>query len=202
AVAAVVEAGEGGLDLGDQLALAGAGGPLDRAVGFRGGTGGGSGGIFVLRPGMSGRVLCPPPGLLFSLQQVLAGITPLALVHEWLFVSRTVRLVLVQDLDAILLRHCFPVHQLRGLARSRASPPCSRARLYRPARSWTISELWPEPGLVRCERKIGRGAAPRPIGRPRKPRAASGAPSWQSRPRPAARSHQARHRAGRRPSSP
>src|SRR5262245_66331189 len=43
-------------------------------------------------------------------EQLLAEILPLALVHERLFVSRSVGLVLVEYSDAILLRgHCYPL---------------------------------------------------------------------------------------------
>src|SRR5262245_42954477 len=43
-------------------------------------------------------------------EQLQAEILPLALVHERLFVSRSVGLVLVEYSDAILLRgHCYPL---------------------------------------------------------------------------------------------
>src|SRR5687767_13079617 len=48
AIGAVVETGERGVDLGDQLALAVAGAQLDRPVGFRGGAVGQIGMILVL----------------------------------------------------------------------------------------------------------------------------------------------------------
>src|SRR5262249_57483540 len=67
AVGAVLEAGEGRVDLGDQLALAGAGPPLRPPVGFRGRPVGPIRGVFVFRPGEGQPVPCPlsdpPPPL-------------------------------------------------------------------------------------------------------------------------------------------
>src|SRR5262249_57036329 len=91
AVGAIVEAGERLVDLGDQLALAVAGAQLDRPVGLRGGAVGEIGMVLVLGLEMGERVLGFPQDFVFPDEQLLAEILPLALVHEWLFIGRTVR---------------------------------------------------------------------------------------------------------------
>src|SRR5262249_30129661 len=56
-------------------------------------------------------------------EQLQAEILPLALVHERLFVRRSVGLVLVDYSDAILLRgHCYPMPKTKRT-------PCSRGEL-------------------------------------------------------------------------
>src|SRR5215475_9371297 len=95
AVGAVLEAGEGRVDLGDQLALAVAGPQLDRPVGFRGRAVRKIGVILVFSLEMGQRL----PGLFEDLllpgEQLLAEILPLALIHEGLFVGRSIGLGLV-----------------------------------------------------------------------------------------------------------
>src|SRR5262245_6090868 len=78
--------------------------------------------------------------LVLPREQLLAEILPLALVHEWLFVRRSVGLVLVENSDAILLRgHCYPMPktkrtpELAGRAyieprEGGQQPNCRRAR--------------------------------------------------------------------------
>src|SRR5262245_38343403 len=78
--------------------------------------------------------------LVLPREQLLAEILPLALVHERLFVSRSVGLVLVEYCDAILLRgHCYPLPktkrtpELAGRAyieprEGGQQPNCRRAR--------------------------------------------------------------------------
>src|SRR5262249_41874013 len=121
AVGPVFEAGERRVDLGDQLALAVAGAQLDRPVGLRGRAVGKVGVILVLGLEMGQRLLGLLEDLLLPREQLLAEILPLALVHEGLFVGRSIGLGLVQYCGAILLRrHCNPV---------RKANPCSRGEL-------------------------------------------------------------------------
>src|SRR5262249_46309129 len=121
AVGAVLEAGERRVDLGDQLALAGARAQLDRSVGLPGRTGGKGGVIFGFGPEIGPRLPCPFLGLLLPREQLLAEILPLALIHEGLFVGRSVGLGLVQYSSAILLRrHCNPVREANPLLAGRA----------------------------------------------------------------------------------
>src|SRR5262245_62812977 len=73
--------------------------------------------------------------LLLPREQLLAEILPLALIHEGLFVGRSVELVLVEYCHAILLRrhailvrrHCNPVRKQREPPRSRGELISSRA---------------------------------------------------------------------------
>src|SRR4030081_2135268 len=123
AVGSVIEPGERGVDLGDQLALAVTCPELDRTVGLGGGAVGEIGVILVLGLEVSQRLLGLFENLLLPREQFLAEILPLALAHEGLFVGRSVDLALVQYRDAILMRrHCNPVRKLR-------EPPCSRGEL-------------------------------------------------------------------------
>src|SRR5262245_11267536 len=104
--------------------------------------------------------------LVLPREQLQAEILPLALVHERLFVRRSVELVLVDYSDAILLRgHCYPMPktkrtpELAGRAyieprEGGQQPNCRRARF-------------------RCAAK-GRGRA-LPSGRAHTPSAAAGA---------------------------
>src|SRR5262245_54943844 len=76
-------------------------------------------------------------------EQLQAEILPLALVHERLFVRRSVGLVLIEYSDAILLRgHCYPMPktkrtpELAGRAYIEPrevgqQPNCRRARFWR-----------------------------------------------------------------------
>src|SRR5262245_10861256 len=93
AVGAVVDARERGLDLGDQLALAIACAQLDRAVGLRRCPVGKVGVVFVLGLEMRQRLLGLLEDVLFPGQQLLAKVFALPLVHERLFVGRTVVLL-------------------------------------------------------------------------------------------------------------
>src|SRR5262249_50614116 len=112
----IVQAVQCGVDLGDQLALAVAGAKLDGAVGFRGGAVGEIGGVL-------GLVLEGLEGFLGLLEGVLppgqgagAGKSPLALIHERLFVGRPVVLVLlvggpiaVDGMQAVMAISIVPV---------------------------------------------------------------------------------------------
>src|SRR5262245_63929389 len=74
--------------------------------------------------------------LLLPVEQLLAKIFALPLVHERLFVGRPVALALVKYCDAVLLRrHCNPVKTTR-------TPSLAGASLYPPTRPPTTSELW------------------------------------------------------------
>src|SRR5262249_8874382 len=86
AVGAVLDAGERGVDLGDQLALAVACAQLDRPVGFRGSAVGEIGMVLVLVLQMLEGFARLLEDFLPPREQALADVVPLALVHEWLFV--------------------------------------------------------------------------------------------------------------------
>src|SRR5258705_2985268 len=90
AVGAIVDARDRGVDLGDQLALAIARPQLDRAVGFRGCAIGKVGMILVLGLEMHQRLLGLLEDVLFPSHQLLAKVFALTLVHERLFVGRTI----------------------------------------------------------------------------------------------------------------
>src|ERR1700732_2114372 len=97
AVGPALEPLQGGVDLGDQLALPIASPQLDRPVGLRGGAVGEIGMILVLvlkmlqcLPGFLENVVLPR-------QELVTKIIALTLVHEWLFVGRSVVLVLFQQ---------------------------------------------------------------------------------------------------------
>src|SRR6266481_5716772 len=90
-------------------------------------------------------------------EELLAEILPLTLVHERLFVGRSIGLGLVQYRAAVFLRrHCNPVRK--------ANPPARAASLYRAARRRTTTELrWTL--LFRMRRKRPREAAVWPVRR-------------------------------------
>src|ERR1700686_194381 len=96
AVGAVREPLQGGVDLGDQLALPVAGPELDRPVGLRGGAVGKIRMILILVLKMLQRLLRLLENFVLPRQELVAKILTLALVHEWLFVGRSIVLVLVQ----------------------------------------------------------------------------------------------------------
>ncbi len=77
--------------------------------------------ILVLGLEMGQRLLGLFEDLLLPREQLLAEILPLALIHERLFVGRSVDLGLVQYSGAILLRrHCNPVREANPLLAGRA----------------------------------------------------------------------------------
>ena len=77
--------------------------------------------ILVLGLEMGQRLLGLFEDLLLPREQLLAEILPLALIHEGLFVGRSVGLGLVQYSGAILLRrHCNPVREANPLLAGRA----------------------------------------------------------------------------------
>src|SRR5262245_47759899 len=93
AVGTVLETGERFVDLGDQLALAIAGAQLDRPVGLGWGPVGEVGMILILILKMLQRLLRFLQDILFPVEQLLAEVLPLPLVHEGLLVGRPVVLV-------------------------------------------------------------------------------------------------------------
>ena len=126
---------ERGVDLGDQLALAVAGAQLDRAVGLRGGAVGEVGMILVLVLEMLQRLLGLLEDVLPPVEQLLAEILPLALVHERLFVGRPIVLVLSRLACPFLPPTCRSVllvrrHGFPALNRRLPSPPARAASLY------------------------------------------------------------------------
>src|ERR1700732_2561574 len=144
AVGPALEPLQGGLDLGEQLALPVAGTQLDRPVGLRGGAVGEVGMILVLVLKMLQRLLRLLENVVLPRQQLVAKILALALVHEWLFVGRSIVLVLVQLRSGtvfvearhgtvlVLVRtHGIPAHK-RALLLARA--------LYSAGGLWTITE--------------------------------------------------------------
>src|SRR5262249_27396370 len=121
AVGAVLEAGERRVDLCDQLALAIARAQLHRPGGLRGRAVGKVGVILLLRPGKGQALPWPLLDLLLPPEQLLAEILPLALIHEGLFVGRSVGLGLVEYSGAILLRrHCNHVREANPMLAGRA----------------------------------------------------------------------------------
>src|SRR5258707_5997326 len=133
-VGAVLEAGERGINLGDQRALAVARAQLDRAIGLRRRAVGKIGVILVLGLKMGERFLGLLEDFLLPSDELLAEILPLALVHERLFVGRSIELGLVQYRATVLLRrHANPVRK--------ANPPARAPSLYRAARRRTTTEL-------------------------------------------------------------
>src|SRR5262249_3598442 len=112
-----------GVDLGDQLALAVAGAQLNGAVGLRRCAVGEIRVILALGLKMGQRLLGLFEYLLLPGEELLAEILPLAVVHERLFVGRSINLVLVEDRGAILVRrHCYPM--------PKRANPLSRGRAY------------------------------------------------------------------------
>src|SRR5262245_44127656 len=93
AVGAIVDARQRLVDLGDQLALAVAGAQLDRPVGFGGGANREIRMILILVLQMLQRLLGLLQNVVLPVEQLLAEVLALALVHEWLFVGRPVILV-------------------------------------------------------------------------------------------------------------
>src|SRR5260370_41190547 len=111
-VGAVLQAGERGINRGDQLALAVARAQLDRAIGLRRRAVGKIGVILVLGLKMGERFLGLLEDFLLPSDELLAEILPLALVHERLFVGRSIELGLVQYPAAVLFRrHCIPLRK-------------------------------------------------------------------------------------------
>src|SRR5262249_35198374 len=90
AVGALVDAGERRVDLGDQLALAGARPELGRAIGLRGGAVGEVGMILVLVLQVLQSLACLPENVLLPDEQLVAEILAMALIHEGFFVGRSV----------------------------------------------------------------------------------------------------------------
>src|SRR5262249_9469190 len=149
AVGAVLEAGERRVDLGDQLALAVARPPPDRPVGLRGRAARKVRVIFLLCPEMGPRLFFLFLDLLPPREQLLAEVLPLALIHEGLFVGRSVGLGLVEYSGAILLRrHCNPV---------RKANPCSRGELISSRAMADNNGIETDPDFRRRKRKrLGR----------------------------------------------
>src|ERR671937_2892940 len=88
-------------------------------------------------------------------EKLLAEILPLTLIHEWLFVGRSIGLGLVQYRAAVFLRrHCNPVRK--------ANPLLAGASLYRAARWPTITELRPTQNFVATQKGGGFAGAAAP----------------------------------------
>ena len=90
AVGTVLDSLQGGVDLGDQLALAVAGPKLDRAVGLRRGAVGEVRMILALRLEILERLAGLLADFLFPAEQLLAEIFTLPHVHERLVVARSI----------------------------------------------------------------------------------------------------------------
>src|ERR1700681_3384425 len=103
-VGAVVEPGQGGVDLGDQLALPVAGAQLDCPVGFGGGAVCGISMVLILALQMLQRLFRLFEDFVLPDEQLAAEILLLAFVHERLFVGWPIAIILVQQrYDAVLV---------------------------------------------------------------------------------------------------
>src|SRR3954468_6258930 len=96
AVGAVIKAGDRRIDLRDQLALSVARPQFDGTIRFGRRAVGKIGMVFALGLEMRQRLLRLFQDLFLPAEQLVAEILPLALIHERLFVGRSVGLVLVQ----------------------------------------------------------------------------------------------------------
>src|SRR3954454_5004510 len=115
AVGALFEPRQGGLDLGDQLALAIASTKLDGSIGFRRSPVREIRMVLILIVEMLERLLGFFDYVLLPGEQLRAEVLPLALIHERLFVGGSV----IPDFFSqprvsvpFIRRHCFPVQRL------------------------------------------------------------------------------------------
>src|SRR5262249_47605838 len=150
AVGAVVEASERGVDFGDQLALAGARPQFHRPGGLRGGAVGEVGMVLVLGLQMRQCLSRLLEDLLLPGHELLAEILPLSLVHERLFVGRSIRLGPVLYRAAVFLRHCNPVQK---------RSPYSRGELISTRARPDNNGIAAGPTLDAMQKNCGGGAA-------------------------------------------